>query len=68
MFSETSQASSRDWLSGDDTVRFSTRNFVESATLSVSESRLNVVSDLSLELRLWDLLSDEAFKEFENSL
>lgn len=65
---ETSQATSRDWLIGNEAVRFSTRNFIESTTLSISESRMNVISDLSLEFRLWDFLSDEALREFEDSL
>jgi hypothetical protein len=65
---ETSQATSRDWLGGNEIVRFSTRNFIENTTLSISESRMNVISDLSLEFRLWDFLSDEALREFEDSL
>jgi len=64
----TSQATSRDWLSGNEGVRFSTRNFIESTTLSISESRLNVISDLSMEFWLWDFLSDEALRKFEDSL
>ena len=64
----TSQATSRDWLAGREDIHFSTKNFIESATLSLSESRLNVISDLSLEFWLWDLLSDEALRKFEGSL
>lgn len=65
---ETSQATSRDWLAGREDIRFSTKNFIESATLSLSESRLYIISDLSLEFWLWDLLSDEALRKFEGSL
>jgi hypothetical protein len=65
---ETSQATSRDWLSGNEGVRFSTRNFIGSTTLSISESRMNIIGDLSLEFRLWDFLSDEALRIFEDSL
>lgn len=73
----TSQATSNDWLSADESVRFSTRNFVESMTLSISESLLNVGFrqaklceriDLPLELESWDMLSDEALSKFEDSL
>jgi len=65
---ETSQATSRDWLGGNEGVRFSTRNFIGSTTLSIGESRMNIIGDLSLEFRLWDFLSDEALRIFEDSL
>jgi len=61
----TSQATSRDWLAGTGNVRFSTGNFVESMTLSLAESQLG---ELSLEFRLWDDLSDEAIRKFEEIL
>ena len=73
----TSQATSRDWLAGIGNVRFSTRNFVESMTLSLGESqlednlrpdRLFDLGELSLEFRLWDDLSDEALRKFEEIL
>jgi hypothetical protein len=64
----TSQATSSDWLCGNKGVRFSTKNFIESTTLSISESRLNIKRDLSMEFWLWDFLSDEALRTFEDSL
>jgi len=73
----TSQATSRDWLAGTGNIRFSTRNFVESITLSLAESqlkdslrpnRLFDLGELSLEFRLWDDLSDEAIRKFEEIL
>ena len=48
----TSQATSRDWLAGTGNVRFSTRNFVESLTLSLAESQLK---DSLRPNRLFDL-------------
>ena len=68
----TSRATSRDWLAGTGNVCFSTRNFVESMILSLSESqlkddlrpdRLSDLGELSLEFRLWDDLSDEAIRK-----
>ena len=73
----TSQATSGDWLAGTGNVRFSTRNFVESMTLSLGESqlkdslrpeRLFDLGELSLEFQLWDDLSDEAIRKFEEIL
>lgn len=61
----TSQATSRDWLAGTGNIRFSAGNFVESMTLSLAESQLD---ELSLEFRLWDDLSDEAIRKFEEIL
>jgi hypothetical protein len=62
---ETSQATSRDWLAGSGNIRFSASNFVESMTISLAESQLG---ELSLEFRLWDDLSDEAIRKFEEIL
>ena len=73
----TSQATSGDWLIGAENIRFSTGNFVESMTLSLSENRLKDrlrpdrlfdLGELSLEFRLWDDLSDEAIWNFEEIL
>jgi hypothetical protein len=73
----TSQATSRDWLAGTGNIRFSASNFVESMTLSLAESqskdslrpnRLFDLGELSLEFRLWDDLSDEAIRKFEEIL
>jgi len=61
----TSQAASRDWLAGSGNIRFSASNFVESMTISLAESQLG---ELSLEFRLWDDLSDEAIRKFEEIL
>jgi hypothetical protein len=61
----TSQATSRDWLAGSGNIRFSASNFVESMTISLAESQLG---ELSLEFRLWDDLSDEAIRKFEEIL
>ena len=73
----TSQATSRDWLAGTGNIRFLTRNFVESMTVSLGDSqlkdslrpeRLFDLGELSLEFQLWDDLSDEAIRKFEEIL
>jgi hypothetical protein len=61
----TSQATSRDWLAGTGNIRFSASNFVESMTMSLAESQSG---EFSLEFRLWDDLSDEAIRKFEEIL
>ena len=66
MSCETSQASSTDWLGGNDYIRISSSNYFEIQTTSISERRLN--QDLALELKRWDDLSDEALRRFEEVL
>jgi hypothetical protein len=74
---ETAQATSRDWLEGNETLSFSTIYFVEAATLSISRGGGNDIFEwgclgdyvnLASELRLWDDLSDEALRKFEEEI
>jgi hypothetical protein len=74
---DTAHATSRDWLAGQENVSFSKRYFIEAATLSISRGRGNEIFEwgcqgksagLSSEFWLWDELSDEALRKFEEKL
>jgi hypothetical protein len=73
----TEQATSRDWLEGNEFLSFTTRYLIEAATISISNvggndiyqwERLGDHFNLASEFRFWDELSDEALRQFEEEL